>query len=65
MSIGKIAMALATLVIVGLLIFALIKVIIPSAFDYVTCAVKAFLNPSGNSTGLASCTSSIKFSLDK
>lgn len=63
MKISKIAMALASLVIIGLLIFAVIKFVLPGSFEYVNCALKSFLDPNGTSGGLSACKDKIDFKL--
>lgn len=63
MSIKKLALTLAGLVIVGLLIFAVISIIIPNTMEVATCYFKAILNPSGSSTSLSSCSNLINFRL--
>lgn len=55
MSIGKIALALAALVIVGLVIIAIITVILPAAFAFIQCAVGLILNPSAGSSIGTTC----------
>lgn len=60
MDIGKLAMALAALVIIGLIIFAVIKFVLPGAFEYVGCAMKTFLDPKGASGGLSTCATELQ-----
>lgn len=59
MSIGKVAIALASLVIIGLIIFAVIRVVLPGAFAYVGCAMESFLSPAKSIT-LDSCAATLK-----
>lgn len=61
MNIGKVAKVLGALVIVGLLIFAVISLIIPNVFTYITCVFKSILNPDGSSAGLGACANAIEF----
>lgn len=63
MNISKVAKVLGALVIVGLLIFAVISLIIPNVFTYITCVFKAILNPTGTSNALGTCANSIEFKL--
>lgn len=60
MDIGKLALALAALVIIGLIIFAVIKFVLPGAFEYVGCALKGFLDPSGTESALTTCASNLQ-----
>lgn len=55
MKIGKLAMTLAGLVIIGLLIVAVLTGIIPAAFEYFKCAFGQFLDP-GNGESIGACS---------
>lgn len=61
MKIGKIAIALAALVIISLIIFATITNIIPETFDFFNCAFKVFLTPGNTESSLSSCVNGIDF----
>lgn len=54
-NVGKIALVLGGLVIIGLIIFALISNVMPASFEFVGCAFKAFLNPSQTGGTVSSC----------
>lgn len=58
MSIQKVAIALAALVIIGLVIFALIKFVLPGVFNYVKCAIGTILDPAQGKS-MADCTKEI------
>lgn len=63
MSIGKIALALAALVIVGLVIIAIITIILPAAFAFVSCAVGLILNPSSGASIGTTCVTALTGSI--
>lgn len=56
MKIGKLAMTLAGLVIIGLLILAVLTGIIPATFEYFKCVFGQFLDPSNTANAGACAT---------
>jgi hypothetical protein len=64
MKIGKLALTLAGLVIIGLLIISVLTGIIPATFDYLKCVFEQFLNPAtvaNNGACVAKFTAGLKF----